>query len=213
MIDVVLPVLDEAAAIPVVLASLPPDYRPIVVDNGSSDQSGDVARACGATVVVEPWRGFGAACHAGLCAATTDVVCFMDCDGSLDASDLPRVVELVGSGGGLALGARCPTSRGAWPWHARLANRVVAGAVAWRTGVRISDLGPMRAAPRAALLELGIVDRRSGWPLEMVLRASRAGWPVHEVPVAYHPRIGVSKVTGTFRGTMRAAVDMLGVLW
>jgi glycosyltransferase involved in cell wall biosynthesis len=212
VIDVVLPALDEAAALPTLLARMPADYRPIVVDNGSTDGTAAVARDHGALVVEESRRGFGAACFAGLCAATTDVVCFMDADGSLDPRDLERVAGPVVEGWtDLVLGARRP-QRGAWPAHARAANWALATEVRRRTGTAMSDLGPMRAARRAPLLALGIADRRSGWPLEMVLRAARAGWRIDEVPVPYAPRIGRSKVTGTVRGTVQAVRDMRRVL-
>ncbi|MCZ7524956.1 MAG: glycosyltransferase family 2 protein [Acidimicrobiia bacterium] len=212
MPDVVLPVLDEEAAIPGVLAGLPAGYTPIVVDNGSADGSGDVARTLGARVVEEPRRGFGAACWAGLLAATADVVCFMDCDGSLDGGDLPRVAGPVESGrADLVLGAR-HAARDAWPVHARLANRYLAHRIRHATGAPLTDLGPMRAARRDALLALGLADRRFGWPLEMVLKAGRAGWRIHEVDVSYAPRVGRSKVTGTVRGTLRAVRDMAAVL-
>jgi glycosyltransferase involved in cell wall biosynthesis len=209
--DVVLPVLDEVSAIPIVLSTLPDCCRPIVVDNGSVDGSADVASALGAQVVDEPRRGFGAACWTGLRAATADVVAFMDCDGSMRGEDLESVVAPVRDGrADLVLGAR----RGAdgWPRHARLANRVLALELRRRTGFALTDLGPMRAGRRDALLELGIEDRRSGWPLEMVVRAAAAGWRIEERPVAYLPRIGRSKVTGTVRGTVRAVRDMAAVL-
>jgi glycosyltransferase involved in cell wall biosynthesis len=213
VIDVILPVLDERDAIPIVLASIPPGYRAIVVDNGSTDGSGACARELGAQVVREPVRGFGAACNAGLRAATTDVVCFMDCDASLDGAELPRVVNPVARGDAdLVLGARQPRTARAWPWHARLGNRVLVSELHRRAGLTLRDLGPMRAARREGLLALGIVDRRFGWPLEMVVRAARAGWSVAEVDVSYAPRIGRSKVTGTVRGTLRAARDMASVL-
>jgi glycosyltransferase involved in cell wall biosynthesis len=210
--DVVLPVLDEAEAIPWVLGRMPAGYHPIVVDNGSTDGSATIAEGLGAQVVAEPRQGFGAACHAGLAAATDPLVCFMDCDGSLDPSELPKVVEPVRTGkADLALGERRP-ERGAWPLHARLANRFLALELRRRTGLALHDLGPMRAANRVALLELGIVDRRSGWPLEMVLLAARAGWRVVDVPVGYRARSGRSKVTGTVRGTITAARDMATLL-
>lgn len=211
-IDVILPALDEAAAIPGVLASLPARFRPIVVDNGSTDDTASIARACGARVVEERRRGFGSACYAGLLAATSDVVCFMDCDGSLDGADLPTVVApLESETADLVLGARRAT-RGAWPVHARLANRVLACELRRRTRLRVRDLGPMRAARRDALVGLGIEDRRFGWPLEMVVRAGRAGWRIVEVDVPYMPRVGHSKVTGTVRGTARTIRDMTAVL-
>ena len=215
MPDVIIPVLDEAAALPALLASFPRGYRPVVVDNGSTDGSGDIARQCGATVVTEPERGFGSACWAGLCASdpADGVVCFMDGDGSLDPGDLPLVASPVLSGTvELMLGARIPTERGAWPVHARVANAVLAWELRRRTGHALHDVGPMRAARRDALLGLGLTDRRFGWPLEMVLRASAAGWRVGEVGVPYAARTGRSKVTGTVRGTARAVRDMGMVL-
>jgi glycosyltransferase involved in cell wall biosynthesis len=212
MPDVVLPVLDEAAALPWVLGRFPRGFTPIVVDNGSSDGSGEIARALGAVVVTEPRRGFGAACWAGLLAATDLVVCFMDCDGSLDPRDLARVCAPLEAGDAqLVLGARDPEP-GAWPLHARAANRLLTLELRRRSGVALRDLGPMRAARRPELLDLGIADRRFGWPLEMVLRAAAAGWRVAEVPVPYRARTGRSKVTGSVRGTWRAVRDMGRVL-
>jgi glycosyltransferase involved in cell wall biosynthesis len=212
VIDVVLPALNEAAAVPVVLARLPYGFEPIVVDNGSTDGTGDVARSFGARVVFEPTRGFGAACWAGLNAARTDVVCFMDCDASLRGEDLPRVCAPVVSGAAdLVLGARRPTP-GAWPLHAQLANRALAWEVRRRTSLALRDIGPMRAARRLELLSLGLRDRRFGWPLEMVMRAGAAHWRVAEVEVAYAPRIGRSKVTGSALGSARALRDVAAVL-
>lgn len=212
-VDVILPVLDEAGALPGVIASIPAGWRVIVADNGSTDGSGELAALLGATVVVEHQRGFGAACWAGLCVATADVVAFMDCDGSFDGHDLPLVVDPVVRGDAdLVLGARRPTTSGAWPIHARVANKVLAFELRRRAKVACTDLGPMRAARRTALLGLGIEDRRFGWPLEMVLRAADAGWRVEEVDVSYNPRVGRSKVTGTVKGTIRAVRDMAGVL-
>jgi glycosyltransferase involved in cell wall biosynthesis len=212
MPDVVLPALDEAVAIPWVLRRMPEGFRAVVVDNGSTDGSAEIARAEGAVVVVESRRGFGAACFAGLRAAQADVVCFMDCDASLDPRWLNAVAGPVLAGAAdLVVGERMP-ERGSWPLHARLANRILAREVRRRFGLHVGDLGPMRAARREALLALGIEDRRSGWPLEMVVRALRAGWRVEGVPVPYRPRAGRSKVTGTVRGTARAISDMAAVL-
>ncbi|MEO6467775.1 MAG: glycosyltransferase family 2 protein [Acidimicrobiia bacterium] len=212
MIDVVLPALNEAAAIPGVVESLPAGYRAIVVDNNSTDRTAAVAVDCGAMVVHEPQPGFGAACFAGLMAATSEIVCFMDCDGSLDGVDLPRVVTPILAGSAdLVLGARI-AGRGAWPIHARVANRMLAHQVRRRTGLHLGDLGPMRATRRVPLIELGIADRRFGWPLEMVVLAHRAGWTITEVDVPYADRVGKSKVTGTVRGTVRTIRDMSAVL-
>lgn len=210
-----LPCLDEAAALPWVLDRMPPGYRAIVADNGSTDGSAEVARAHGARVVDVPQRGFGAAAFAGLVAADhpDGIVCFLDADASLDPRELPLVVApLLAGEADLVLGARRPTQRGAFPLHARLGNAEVSRRVRRRTGYAITDIGPMRAARAADLLALEITDRRFGWPLQMLTRASDAGWRVLEVPVAYHPRVGRSKVTGTVRGTARAVRDFSRVL-
>jgi len=211
MPDVVLPVLNEAEALPGVLGAMPAGYRPIVVDNESEDGSGEIAARLGAEVVREPQRGFGAACYAGLLAARGEVVCFMDCDGSLDPGELPALVAMLGEGADLVLGARRP-ERGAWPTHARVANRVLVRELRRRTGLRLEDIGPMRAARREPLIELGLRDRRSGWPLEMVVRAGAAGWTIAERGVPYLRRSGRSKVTGTVRGTIGAIADMSAIL-
>ncbi len=207
-VDVVLPARNEVGALPGLLAELPPGLRPIVVDNGSTDGTGELARALGATVVTEPRPGFGSACYAGLCAAEADLVAFLDADGSFDPADLLPLAQLVADGrADLALGAR-RARPGAWPWHARLANRILVQLIRSRSGLRLRDLGPMRVARREALVGLRLQDRRSGWPLEMVLRAHGAGWRIVERPVDYRPRIGRSKVTGTVRGTLTAVTDM-----
>jgi glycosyltransferase involved in cell wall biosynthesis len=213
VVEVILPVLDEAEAIPGVLAAMPTGYEPLVVDNGSRDGSAQLAQRLGARVVSEPTRGFGAACWAGLQAARSEWVCFMDCDGSLDPGELPLVADPVRAGElELCLGTRRPQP-GAWPAHARLANRALAVQLQRRSGVTVSDIGPMRCAAREPLLALGIRDRAFGWPLEMVLRAAEAGWRIGEVPVGYGPRAGGhSKVTGTVRGSLRAVRDMSSVL-
>lgn len=215
MPDVVLPCLDEAAALPWVLSRIPVGWTAIVADNGSTDGSPDVARELGAVVVDVPQRGFGAAAHAGLEAATSEVVCFLDADGSLDPQQLPRVVDPVTAGrADLVLGRRRPVSRVAWPWHARAANAVLASRLRRRTGVPLHDLGPMRAARRIDLLDLRLIDRRFGYPLEMVTRAAAAGWMITETDVDYLPRAAgtTSKVTGTVGGTMRTIRDMSRVL-
>jgi glycosyltransferase involved in cell wall biosynthesis len=212
-IDVVLPCLNEAGALPWLLSRMPSGYRPIVADNGSTDGSPAIAADHGATVVHVPQRGYGAACHAGLDAAKNDIVCFMDADGSLDPADLLIVSDLVCDGrADLALGRRRPQGAGAWPAHARLGNIVVASALRRRSGIQVHDIGPMRAARREALLALPISDRRFGYPLETVVRAAEAGWRVSERDVPYYPRTGKSKVTGTVGGTMRTVRDMRKVL-
>ncbi|GLZ41783.1 glycosyl hydrolase [Actinokineospora sp. NBRC 105648] len=204
--------MDEAAALPGVLGALPTGYRAIVVDNGSTDGSPEVAAAHGAKVVHEQVRGYGAAVHTGLEHATAEVVCFLDADGSLDPGELPRLVALL-DGTQLAVGKRVPVGRGAWPWHARAGNAVLA-ALLRRRGLPVTDIAPARAVRRADLLALGVRDRAFGYPLELLIRAAEAGWSVAEIPVAYRPRAAGtrSKVSGSVRGTLRAVRDMAGVL-
>ena len=212
-IDVILPCLNEAGALPWLLTRMPDGYRPIVADNGSTDGSGQIAAELGATVIAVPQRGFGAACHAGLEAAKIDIVCVMDADGSFDPQDLPIVTGPVIDGtADLMMGRRRAESLKAWPPHARLANAVLAVQLRQRSHVPLHDLGPMRAFRREDMLALGLKDRRFGYPLEMVLRASQSGWRIAEAPVPYHPRTGKSKVTGTVGGTVKAVRDMRRVL-
>lgn len=212
-VDVVLPCLDEALALPWVLSRIPEGWRAIVVDNGSHDGSAEIAAGLGARVVREERRGFGAACHAGLLASEAEFVCFCDCDASLDPGLLTSFVREVAAGeADLVLGRRRPEGPGAWPPHARAGNLALARMIRRRTGLPLRDLGPLRAARREALLALELTDRRSGYPLEMVVRAADSGWRVVERDVPYRPRTGRSKVTGTWRGTWHAVRDMRGVL-
>jgi glycosyltransferase involved in cell wall biosynthesis len=212
-IDVVLPCLNEADALPWVLSRMLPGYRPIVADNGSADGSAVVAASHGARVAHVPQRGFGAACHAGLLEAASEIVCVMDADASFDPRDLPAVTGPVLAGDAdLVLGRRLAQGKGAWPLHARIGNKILAAELRRRICVPVRDLGPMRAARREALLALPMSDRRFGYPLEMVVRAAEAGWRIAEIDVPYYPRTGKSKVTGTLGGTVRTVRDMRRVL-
>jgi glycosyltransferase involved in cell wall biosynthesis len=217
MTDVVLPCRNEAPALPALLARMPAGYRAIVVDNGSTDGSADVARACGAEVISVTEPGYGAAVHAGVVAADPDdgVVCVMDADGSFDPAQLPTVAGPVRDRtADLATGRRRPAARGVWPPHARLANAVLAHRLRRTTGLNVHDIGPMRAVRRDDLLALDLRDRRFGYPLELLIAAGRAGWRVAEVDVDYLPRAAGtrSKVSGTVLGTARAIRDMSRVL-
>lgn len=216
-ICVVLPALNEADALPAALAGRPDNVRVVVVDNGSTDATADVARSLGADVVAEPRRGFGFACAAGLEAAgEVDIVVYMDADATCDWADLPALTEpILGDHADLVLGRRVRQrrSRGAMPVHVAVANRVLGWLCGRLVAVSTHDIPPYRAMNRRALASLGIQDRTYGWPLEMVLRAGRSGLRVVEVPVAYHRRVGTSKVTGTLGGTLRATRRMLVVLW
>lgn len=211
VVDVILPCLNESGALPGVLTALPPGCRAIVVDNGSTDDSVEVAAALGAKVVTEPRRGYGAAVHTGLEHATDDVVAFLDADGSLDAAALSALAAAVADGADLAAGRRRPVA-GAWPWHARAGNALLA-ALLRRRGLPVHDIAPIRVARRRALLDLDVRDRAFGYPLELLVRAQRAGWVVRELDVTYRPRAaGKSKVSGSVRGTVRAIRDMGRVL-
>ena len=213
--DLVLPCRDEAAALPALLDRVPDVLGVIVVDNGSTDGTAEVARALGAQVVTERTPGYGAAVHAGAAASTAELVAVMDGDGSLDPAELLPLVDCVASGrADLALGCRRPTPGTGWPWHARLGNRLVLHWLARRCGLRLHDVAPVRVCRRAALEGLAVADRRFGYPVEVLLRAARAGWVVTEFDVVYHPRAAGtrSKVSGSVLGSLRAAIDVARVL-
>jgi glycosyltransferase involved in cell wall biosynthesis len=213
VIDIVLPCLNEAAALPWVLARIPVGARAIVVDNGSTDDSARIAADAGATIVHCVQRGYGAACHAGLLAAAAELVAFCDCDCTLDPAAVTDLARPVLAGTADMVIARRVTRRGSgWPLHARLANYELARLVRRRTGLGLRDVGPLRVARRAALLRLGIEDRRSGYPVETVVRAADAGWRIESREVSYLPRAGRSKVTGTLAGTVTAIRDIRAVL-
>lgn len=207
-LDIVLPCLDEAGALPWVLSRIPYGARAIVVDNGSKDGSAEIARELGAHVLHCPDRGYGAACHTGLMAATADVVAFCDCDSSLNPAEAVRLSLELQRGVDLVVSRRRPVTRRAWPLHARIANVELARRVRRRTGAPLRDVGPLRVARRTELLGLRLRDRRSGYPVETIVRAAQSGWRIAQVDVAYHPRTGRSKVTGTLRGTIQAIHDM-----
>ena len=213
--DVVVPCRDEGPALPALLARFPAGLHPIVVDNGSTDDTAEVARRLGARVVTEPRPGYGAAVHAGVEAATADYVAVIDGDGSMDPVQLlPLLAEVVAGRADLATGRRRPVARGVWPWHARAGNAVVLWWLRRRIGMPLHDIAPMRVARREDLLALGVEDRRFGYPVELLQRAARADWRFVERDVDYHPRAAgtKSKVSGSVRGTVRAARDFARVL-
>ncbi len=213
--DVVIPCRDEAAALPIVLAEIPHDWRVIVVDNGSSDGTADVARSLGATVISEDRPGYGAAVHAGILAADAEYVAVIDGDASMRLLDLVPMLDLVRSGAAtMAVGRRRPVARGVWPWHAKAGTLLLATMIRRRSEFPIHDLAPMRVCRRADLLDLGVEDRRFGYPLELMLRAAEAGWTVSEIEVAYDRRAAgtKSKVSGSVTGTARVIRDFAGVL-
>jgi glycosyltransferase involved in cell wall biosynthesis len=213
-VTVILPALNEAAALPTALASFPPQVGLLVVDNGSTDRTAEVAAEHGAQVVGEPRRGFGAACWAGVQAAPGEVLVFADADGSFDGADLPAVAGPVLAGrADLVVGSRIARREpGAMSALAVVENRLLGLACRLLFRVPLTDLGPFRAIRRDVLLALGMTDRGSGWPLEMIGRSGKAGLRVVEVPVRYRPRAGGrSKVSGSMRGTARAVTAMAAV--
>lgn len=212
-VTVVLPCLNEAASLPGVLAAIPPGYRTLVVDNNSTDGTAEVARRHGADVVAEPRPGYGSAVHAGIVAATTPVVAVIDAGGSLDPRDLPKLVDDLERGADMAIGRRRAVKGLTWPWHARAGTAAVCWRLRRKHGLPVHDIAPMRVVRRDALLGLGVQDRRSGYPLELLVRAAAAGWNVVERDVDYGPRTGgKSKVSGSMRGSVVAAVDFWRVI-
>jgi glycosyltransferase involved in cell wall biosynthesis len=207
-VTVVLPCLNEAASLPGVLAAMPEGYLPLVVDNNSTDDTAEVARRCGARVVAEARPGYGAAVHAGIVSATTQLVAVIDGDGSMDPGQLPGLVAELDRGADMAVGRRRPAPGVGWPWHARLGNAAVCWRLRTRHGIDVHDIAPMRVARRDAVLALGVTDRRSGYPLELLVRAAAANWRVIEHDVTYGARTGgKSKVSGSIRGSFIAALD------
>ena len=212
-VTVVIPCMNEAGSLPGVLAAVPRDYRTVVVDNNSTDDTAAVAGAHGASVVREHVPGYGSAVHAGVLAAQTPVVCVLDGDGSMDPGELPRLVAALGSGADLAVGRRRADRRGTWPLHSRIGNAVLAAGLRRRYGLPIHDLGAMRAVRRQDLLDLGVDDRRSGYPLQLLVLAGRAHWRVVERDITYRPRTaGTSKVSGSLKGTVLAVHDFWKVI-
>jgi glycosyltransferase involved in cell wall biosynthesis len=209
----VIPCRDEAESLPAIIHALPVDIHPLVVDNGSTDGTADVATALGCTVVYQPVPGYGSAVHAGVEACTTEIVCTIDGDGSMDPADLTRLVDAVAAGADLAVGRRRPVDRRTWPLHSRIGTEWIARRLRTRYRMTIHDIGPMRATRRDDLLGLAITDRRFGYPVELLARAGAAGWRITELDIAYKPRSGgKSKVSGSLRGTLRATRDFLAVL-
>ena len=209
-ITVVLPCLNEAGAIPWVLSQMPPGASALVADNGSTDDSAAVAEQFGARVIHVPQPGYGAACHAGIEAAGSDLVAVMDCDATLDPAQLQPLIGAVATGDvDMAVCRRRPASQSVWPWHARLGTGFLAWWLRRTTGLVIHDLAPVRVFRRGPYLELGITDRGFGYPMEVFARVAEAGWTVGEFDMEYRERIGESKVAGTVGGSVRATRALL----
>jgi glycosyltransferase involved in cell wall biosynthesis len=217
-VSLIIPALNEAECLAPLLAEIPAGLvaQVIVVDNGSTDATAEVAQKCGAQVVAEPRRGYGAACAAGVDAADEDVLAFMDGDGSFAPAELPRLLApLAQNQADLALGSRRldASNRRAMPPHQRLGNQLFVGLLRLRFGLSLTDLGPFRTIRRDLLLELKMQEPTYGWPLEMIVKTARRGRPIVELPVTYRPRFaGQSKVSGTLRGTILTAYRFTRVI-
>lgn len=216
-IGVIIPALNEEASLPKVLAGIPPGLveEVVVVDNGSSDRTAEVAKACCATVLTEPRRGYGSACLTGMAYLKTkdpDIVVFLDGDYSDYPEEMPKIVRpILMEGYDLVIGSRCRggAERGALLPQARLGNALATWLIRRFYGFAYSDLGPFRAVRFEKLLALDMADRDYGWTVEMQVKAIKGGLKITEVPVRYRRRIGQSKVTGSWRGTILAGYKIL----
>ena len=210
-VSLVIPTYNEAGSIARVLDEIPASLvtEVLVVDAGSSDGTHEIAAAHGARVIVEPRRGYGRACLTGLGAADDpDTVVFLDGDYSDRPRELGRLIEPIRQGvADIVLGSRLAggLEPGAMPWHAVFGNRHAAALIRRLYGISLTDLGPFRAARAEVLRALQLREMTYGWAVELVTRGAMRGYRVLEVPVSYHPRIGVSKISGTWKGSVGAA--------
>jgi len=217
-VSVIIPTHNEAQAIERVLADIPSDLitEVIVVDSNSNDGTPEIAARMGARVVQEPRRGYGRACLAGMAEANSpDVVVFLDGDYSDRPSELPLLLAPIIEGhADITLGSRLHKHRsaGALPWHQAFGNRLAASLIRFLYGLKITDLGPFRAARADVLRTLALEETTYGWAVEIILKGALAGYRVVEVPVSYYPRIGKSKISGTLKGTIGAAWFILSLI-
>jgi len=217
-VAIVIPARNEAAALGHVLADLPRAlvHELIVVDNGSTDGTAEVAGRAGARVVSEPTPGYGRACLAGLAAMDpgVEIVAFLDADYSDDPRELSQLLKPIAEGrADLVIGSRTARAEpGSLTLQQRFGNRLACALMRWLFGVRYTDLGPFRAIRREALERLAMRDKAFGWTVEMQAKAARLGLRIVEVPVRYRRRIGRSKISGTLSGTVRAGAAILSTI-
>jgi glycosyltransferase involved in cell wall biosynthesis len=215
-VAVIIPVFNERESLPLVVAAIPRDRvrEIVVVDNGSTDETPAVARGLPVRLVREERRGYGRACLAGIAAlesAPPDVVVFLDGDYSDHPDEMPRLVEAIAGGSDLVIGSRVLGSRepGALLPQARFGNALACSLIRLLHGYSFTDLGPFRAVRWEALRRLGMEDPTFGWTAEMQVKAVKNGLAIAETPVSYRRRVGVSKITGTLSGTVRAGAKIL----
>ena len=217
-VSVIIPTHNEAQAIRRVLSDLPADIvtEILVVDSNSTDGTAEIAAGMGARVLREPRRGYGRACLSGIAATNApDIVVFLDGDYSDRPDELPLLIAPILEGkADITLGSRLAkrTDRDALPWHSVFGNRLAAALIRGLYGLRITDLGPFRAARAEVLRQLGLEATTYGWAVEMILKGALGGFRIVEVPVSYYPRIGKSKISGTLRGTIGAAWFILSLI-
>ena len=214
-ITVIIPALDEEAAIGAVVREIPRDLAKeiVVADNGSTDRTAEVARAAGARVIHEPMRGYGAACLAGAMAAQdADILVFLDGDRSDDPAEMPVILRPILDGqADLVVGSRTTgfTEKGALTSQQRFGNLLVIGLIRLLYGLTLTDIGPFRAIRAPVLRDLGMEHKTYGWPVEMIVKAAKKGYRVVNVPVSCRKRIGRSKVAGTLKGSLLAGYHLL----
>lgn len=217
-VSVIIPTRNEALAIGRVLADLPWNLikEVIVVDNCSSDGTPEIAARMGAKVISETRRGYGQACLTGVAEADSpDVLVFLDGDYSDRPAELRLLLAPIAEGrADITIGSRLagPRAPGALPWHALFGNWLAASLIRNLFGLRISDLGPFRAVRADALCKIELEETTYGWAVELIIKGAIRGLRIVEVPVSYHPRIGKSKISGTFRGTVGAAWFILSLI-
>ena len=221
LVDVVIPAFNEEQSLPLVLGDLPRVRNVIVVNNDSTDNTASVAAEHGAVVAFEDQRGYGSACLKGLATirerieageAEPQVVVFLDADYSDHPQYLTQLVEPIFAGdadfvlGSRILGEREP---GAMPMQSIYGNKLACFLMRWLFGIKYTDLGPFRAIDYQSLCSLGMIDENFGWTIEMQIKAARAKLRTKEIPIPYRCRVGVSKISGTITGSMRAGYKIL----
>jgi glycosyltransferase involved in cell wall biosynthesis len=218
-VSLIIPALNESESLGCLLAETGIDnvQQVIVVDNGSSDGTAEIARASGVTVIQEPRQGYGYACSAGSAVAENDLLVFMDADGSFVPAEIPRLVAPLESGAAdLVLGSRLMDNLepGVMPAHQLFGNRLVAWILNRLYGLHLTDLGPYRALPKDLLDSLEMKELTYGWTVEMMVKVAKRGLRIVEAPVSYRPRFaGQSKIGGTLRGTVLATYRIFSVVF